>query len=237
MGRRARRDQRSPRGGSEGGESRGIGPLRLYRRLLAEYGELDWWPAEGPFEVMVGAVLTQRTAWANVERALAALRAAGVGGPQALLSLPPGRLEALVKPSGTYRQKAQRLRALFGEVESAGGLEAFLSLPTAELRRRLLAVRGIGPETADSIVLYAAGGPVFVVDAYTRRLLGRLGMGVGAEGYGLVAAWFVRGLPRDVGTYRNAHAVIVEHCKRHCRAAPICRGCPLARGCPSAAEG
>ena len=202
--------------------------------MLAEYGELDWWPAEGPFEVMVGAVLTQRTAWANVERALQALKAAGVGGPAALLSLPPARLEEIVRPSGTYRQKAARLRSLFGEVESSGGLDAFLALPPVELRHRLLAVQGIGPETADSIVLYAAGGPVFVVDAYTRRLLGRLGIGVGAEGYDRVAAWFVRGLTGGVGTYRNAHAVIVEHCKRHCRAIPICEGCPLAGACPSA---
>jgi endonuclease-3 related protein len=186
---------------------------------------------------MVGAVLTQRTAWTNVERALQALRAAGVDGPAALLSLPPGRLEGLVRPSGTYRQKAARLRALFGEVESGGGQDAFLALPPAELRRRLLAVRGIGSETADSIVLYAAGGPVFVVDAYTRRLLGRLGIGEGAEGYDRVAEWFVRGLPRDIGTYRNAHAVIVEHCKRHCRAIPICGGCPLGGECPSVVEG
>ena len=205
--------------------------------MLEEYGELDWWPAEGPFEVMVGAVLTQRTAWTNVETALQALKAAGVDGPAALLSLPSGRIEGLVRPSGTYRQKAARLRALFGEVESGGGLGPFLSLPPAELRRRLLAIRGIGPETADSIVLYAASGHVFVVDAYTRRLLGRLGIGVGEEGYDRVAAWFVRGLPRDIGTYRNAHAVIVEHCKRRCRAIPLCGGCPLARECPSVVNG
>jgi endonuclease III related protein len=227
----------SDAGRAPGRVARDLGPLRLYRRLLAEYGELDWWPAEGPFEVMVGAVLTQRTAWANVERALEALKAAGVDGPAALLALPPARLEELVRPSGTYRQKAARLRALFAVVESSGGMRAFLSLPPAELRRRLLAVRGIGPETADSIVLYAAGGRVFVVDAYTRRLLGRLGMGVGAEGYDRVAAWFVRGLPGDVGTYRNAHAVIVEHCKRRCRSVPLCGGCPLAGECPSAVEG
>ena len=185
--------------------------------------------------MMVGAVLAQRTAWANVERALRSLRGAGVASPGELLALPTARLEALVRPTGTYKQKAAGLRALFGEVESGGGLDAFLALPPDELRRRLLPIRGIGPETADSIVLYAAGGPVFVVDAYTRRLLGRLGIGAGGEGYDRVAAWFVRGLPGDVGTYRNAHAVIVEHGKRHCRAVPRCGGCPLAGACPSAA--
>jgi endonuclease-3 related protein len=201
---------------------------------LAEYGQLDWWPAEGPFEVMVGAVLTQRTAWANVERALERLRSADVRGPEALLAAGRGRLEAIVRPSGTYRQKAARLLAMFEEAAAAGGLEAFLALPHGELRARLLSVKGIGPETADSIVLYAAGGPAFVVDAYTRRLLGRLGSGPAEGAYDEVAAWFTRRLPRDVALYGNCHAVIVEHCKRRCRARPLCGGCPLYGGCPSA---
>ena len=213
---------------------RPIGPVELYGALLEAYGELDWWPAEGPFEVMLGAVLAQRTSWSNVVRALDALRGARIGGPEALLALDRGALEALVRPSGTYRQKAARLADLCAAVQAAGGPGAFLSAPAAPLRRDLLAIRGIGPETADSILLYAAGAPAFVVDAYTRRLLGRLGVGVADAPYEEVAAWFTDTLPREVGLYRNCHAVIVEHCKRHCRAVPDCPGCPIRARCPSA---
>ncbi len=217
--------------GSRGG-SRHIGPRALYRVLLSAYGELDWWPADGPFEVMLGAVLTQRTSWANVERALDNLRGGGIDAPGALLGLDRSALEALVRPSGTYRQKAARLVDLCMAVQATGGLDAFLSTPGGELRYRLLAIRGIGPETADSIALYAAGVPAFVVDAYTRRLLLRLGVGVADAPYDEVAAWFTRSLPRDVDLYRNCHAVIVEHCKRRCRKVPDCPGCPLGSGCP-----
>jgi len=213
---------------------RPIGPRALYRALLGAYGELDWWPAEGPFEVMLGAVLTQRTSWTNVARALDRLGDAGIRSPEALLALDRAALESLVRPSGTYRQKAERLHALCTSVQAAGGLDAFLSRPPEGLRHDLLAIRGIGPETADSIALYAAGAPVFVVDAYTRRLLSRLGVGVAGATYDEVAAWFTRSLGRDVGLYRNCHAVIVEHCKRSCRALPECPGCPLRRRCPSA---
>ena len=213
---------------------RPVGPVELYGTLLVAYGELDWWPAEGPFEVMLGAVLTQRTSWANVERALDGLRGASIRDPEALLAMDREALEALVRPSGTYRQKAATLVGLCEAVHGAGGLEVFLSAPVAPLRRALLGVLGIGPETADSILLYAAGDPVFVVDAYTRRLLRRLGIGAAEAPYDEVAAWFARSLPREVGLYRNCHAVIVEHCKRRCRAVPDCPGCPLCARCPSA---
>jgi endonuclease-3 related protein len=206
--------------------------MGLYRRLEDCYGDLEWWPAEGPFEVMVGAVLTQRTAWTNVELALENLRSAGVHDPAALMALRIEELETLVRPSGTYRQKARRLRGLFELVvdEHGGELEAFLDQAPDALRASLLGVHGIGPETADSMILYAAGGPVFVVDAYTRRVLGRLG--VDADGpYDDVAAWFKSGLPEDVGLFRNFHACLVELAKEHCRVRPICTGCPLADIC------
>jgi endonuclease-3 related protein len=208
--------------------------MELYGRLEERFGHMEWWPAEGPFEVMVGAVLTQRTAWTNVERALERLRSAGVRDPVALMALPVEELEDLVRPSGTYRQKARRLRALLALVTDGHGGDprAFLARAPGDLRAELLGVHGIGPETADSIILYAAGGPVFVVDAYTRRVLGRLGVDADAP-YDEVATWFKAGLPEDVGLYANFHACLVELAKEHCRVRPKCTGCPLIDICPS----
>nr|NIP34499.1 endonuclease III domain-containing protein [Thermoplasmata archaeon]NIS11633.1 endonuclease III domain-containing protein [Thermoplasmata archaeon]NIS19539.1 endonuclease III domain-containing protein [Thermoplasmata archaeon]NIT76686.1 endonuclease III domain-containing protein [Thermoplasmata archaeon]NIU48656.1 endonuclease III domain-containing protein [Thermoplasmata archaeon] len=208
-------------------------PAGLYETLHARYGDLEWWPAEGPFQVMVGAVLTQRTSWTNVERALGNLADAGVVDMATLLALPIERLEALIRPSGTYRQKALRLLALFAMVDERGNgsLAAFLDRPMADLRHDLLAVKGVGPETADSIILYAAGKPVFVVDAYTRRVLGRLGVTTGGS-YDQVARWFQEGLPEDVAVYNNYHAMLVELAKDQCRTRPICEGCPIRSGCP-----
>jgi endonuclease-3 related protein len=209
-------------------------PDDLYRRLQRRYGDMDWWPGDGPFEVMVGAVLTQRTAWRNVERALQRLSEAGVRDPASLLALSLGELEELIRPSGTYRQKARRLRRLFETVTEgpSGTLEAFLDRDVDEVRGDLLAINGIGPETADSIVLYAAALPVFVIDAYTVRILGRLGIDPGSK-YDEVATWFTNGLPEDAALYNNFHAVLVAVAKDHCRKVPICQGCPLGSACPS----
>jgi endonuclease-3 related protein len=224
---------RGGRGGPRGAHARRIGPRALYARLSEEYGQLDWWPATGPFEVLLGAVLTQRTSWSNVERALGGLRSVGADRPSDVLSMSRARLEAAIRPSGTYRQKAERLVSLCSTVQGAGGMEGLLGLPAGELRRVLLGIKGIGPETADSILLYAAGLPVFVVDAYTRRLLARLGReDVARAPYDDVASWFTRGLPRDAALYGNCHAVIVEHCKQRCRARPLCEGCPMLPRCP-----
>ncbi len=226
-------NSRGGRGGKARVQARRIGPRALYARLEKEYGQLDWWPATGPFDVLLGAVLTQRTSWSNVERALEGLREAGADSPSGVLAMGRSRLEAAIRPSGTYRQKAERLLSLCATVEGAGGLEALLGMPTGGLRRALLGVRGIGPETADSILLYAAGRPVFVVDAYTRRLLERLGRGdVARAPYDDVAAWFTRALPGDAALLGNCHAVIVEHCKLRCRARPLCERCPLLLPCP-----
>jgi endonuclease-3 related protein len=183
---------------------------------------------------MVGAVLTQRTTWRNVEVALLNLKEAGVNDMDMLLSLPTNELERLIRPSGTYRQKAARLRGLFETVNiiGDGSLEAFLRRPVDALRMDLLAIKGIGPETADSIILYAAGQPVFVVDAYTRRVLGRLEIDVGPS-YDDVARWFIEGLPRDADMFNNYHAVLVELAKRHCRPKPLCETCPLLDICPT----
>lgn len=212
----------------------GPSPEGLYLMLHAHFGDLEWWPADGPFEVLVGAILTQRTAWRNVEAALEQMRGADIRDMDALLATPQEKLEALVRPSGTYRQKAARLRALFQAIKGygEGSLDGFLDRPVGPLREDLLAIKGIGPETADSMILYAAGGPVFVVDAYTRRVLDRLGVDAGRS-YDDVARWFTDGLPMDAALFNNYHAALVELAKGFCRPVPACDGCPLCGVCPT----
>ncbi len=188
--------------------------------------------------MMVGALLTQATAWRNVERAIARLKAAGALSPQALAALPQQRLEGLIRPAGYFRQKARRLKALVDLILSQGGVEGLLSLPPEELREKLLAVPGIGLETADSILLYAAGHPAFVVDAYTVRILRRLGLLADeAAPYGKVQELFEKNLPRDAALYGEYHALLVRHAKEHCRARPRCAGCPLPDLCQAVGQG
>ena len=203
----------------------------IYARLLAAYGPQGWWPGDTPFEVAVGAILTQATSWRNAARAISNLKRAGVLSPEAMSALSPERLAELVRPAGFFNQKAARLRAFFDLIERHGGLEALFRLPEGKLREELLSVPGIGPETADSIVLYAAGKPVFVIDTYTRRILSRLGLITGKEGYEELRRLFEGNLPREPGLYQEYHALLVRHAKEHCRARPRCGGCPLADLC------
>jgi len=212
--------------------------LEVFHRLHACYGDQHWWPARTPFEVIVGAVLTQNTAWSNVERAIANLRAAGALDLASLDALPPSALETLIRPAGFFRQKAQRLQQFtaFVRRQYGGDLDRFLSLPLSQLREELLQRPGIGPETADSIVLYAAGLPSFVVDAYTRRLLERLGLLPGPDGYETIRALFMQQLPQSAPLYNEYHALIVVHAKERCRKRkPLCSGCPLQVDCRFAA--
>jgi endonuclease III related protein len=158
---------------------------RLFRLLEAAMGPQHWWPAGGAFEVVVGAYLTQNTAWTNVEKALSNLRAAGVLSISGIRTTPLEELEQMVRPAGYFRQKAARLKSFVAHLDEhyEGSLEAMFARPLAELREELLALNGIGPETADSILLYAAGHEVFVVDAYTRRVLERHGLATANDGY------------------------------------------------------
>ncbi len=215
------------------------------RDLMALYSELDalhawrgwhWWPDADPFEVITGAILVQNTAWANVERALDNLRAAAALTPQAMAALPEPALEELVRPSGQYRQKARKLRAFLALAARHGGLEALLTLPAAMLRGELLATWGIGPETADAIIVYAARQPAFVIGAYTMRLFSRLDVGpVASRDYATWQAFFTTHLPEDRDTWARYHALIVMHCKHLCRKrAPLCRQCTLSTRCPVA---
>ena len=206
--------------------------VEIYQRLLSAYGPQGWWPADTRFEVMVGAILTQATAWRNVERAIQRLKAAGALSPERMARLSEGELAELIRPAGFFRQKTRRLRALLRLIGQHGSVEGLLSLPAGELRRQLLSVPGVGPETADSILLYAAGYPVFVVDAYTKRILHRLGLLSGEKaGYEEVQELFESNLPRDPKLYGEYHALLVRHAKEHCRARPRCPGCPLAPVC------
>jgi len=210
----------------------------LFGRLFAHYGPQHWWPADSPFEVVVGAILTQNTAWSNVEKAIANLRDAGPLTSRGLAELPLARLEALIRPAGFFRQKASRLQqvAQLLEREHAGDVAALCAGELEATRARLLALHGIGPETADSILLYAAARPSFVVDAYTRRLLERLGLLAGGETYEAIRRGFMEALPDEPPLYNEYHALIVVHCKDFCRKRrPRCGACPLAEVCPAAA--
>ena len=203
-------------------------------RLAAAYGPQAWWPARDPFEMMAGALLTQRTTWRNAARALAALRCAGALSPEVLTGLRTAELQALVRPAGTFRTKAARLQSMARWYIDSGGWEVLAARSTPELRADLLGLSGVGPETADDILVYAFERPVFVVDAYARRILSRYGWARGDESYERLSDAVASAIGRNTGLLGEFHALLVEHGKRHCRATPRCTGCPLAVQCRTA---
>lgn len=203
--------------------------LRVYRALLAAFGPQRWWPGRTPYEIAVGAVLTQYTSWRHAARAVEALRARRLLAPARLLAVTEAELRALVRPAGTYRQKAERLRRMTRWlVDRCGGRFAVLRrarlLP---LRREMLAVPGLGPETVDAILLYAAARPVFVADAYLRRVLARHRLLPARATYEQARAFMEAHLPSDPALFNEFHALIVAVAKTHCRTIPICATCPL----------
>jgi endonuclease-3 related protein len=203
--------------------------LRLYDRLHRRYGPQRWWPARSRFEVVVGAILTQNGAWRNAERAIARLREAGALDLRAMLALHPARLTVLLRPSGTFRVKARRLRAFALHVarRHKGRLGGLLALALPALRAELRGIAGVGAETADAIALYAAGRPIFVVDAYTRRILARHRLVTPDADYATVQTLLMTHLPHDPALFNEFHALLVRVGKEHCRARPRCEGCPL----------
>ena len=222
-------------GGDRGRSGRSSPSLGVvYRRLVRRFGHAAWWPGESPFEVCLGAILVQNTSWTNVERALRGLRRAGRLSFAGLHPLSAPRIAGLIRSSGTYRVKARRVRAFLDFLGGAyqGEVEPMREEDPWILRRRLLAVHGIGRETADSIVLYAAGLPVFVVDAYTRRIFSRLGLVDGGLDYDEIQRFFMERLPRDAALYNDYHAQIVRLGKDVCRPRPRCHECPLDALCP-----
>jgi len=210
-----------------------------YDALLRAYGRQHWWPGRSRFEVIVGAILTQNTSWSNVERAIAELHRENLLTPDALERVPLDRLSRLIRSSGYFRQKARKLKAFvhFLREEYGGPLDKLFSTPTAELREKLLGVHGIGPETADSILLYAGNHPVFVVDAYTRRILERHKLAHVRLSYEEIRQLFEKNLPRSAPLFNEYHALIVHTGKEFChKRNPDCEHCALRRFLPSAAE-
>lgn len=203
----------------------------IYQRLLDTHGPQHWWPGDSRFEIMVGAVLTQNTTWTNVERAIANLKRAKALSPEAIASARHARLAKWLRPSGYFNIKAKRLRSMCRWLLVQGGVRRLARLATEDLRAALLDVHGIGPETADDIVLYAFERPVFVVDAYTHRLFARLGHLNGDEGYETVRHLFEEALDADVRLFNEYHALIVRHGKEVCRTRPHCECCSLLEIC------
>lgn len=203
-----------------------------YQRLLAAFGAQQWWPADTAFEVLVGAVLTQNAAWRNVEQALERLAEQNLLTPEAILSAPSDILRDCLRPSGYYNVKAQRLTAACQAWVALGGEEAIRQMETAELRERLLAVKGLGPESVDDILLYGLNRPMFVVDAYTRRIFSRVGAVAASINYQGLQDYFHVGLPKRAAVYAEYHALIVSTGKHYCRPRqPRCPDCPLAGLC------
>lgn len=235
-------------------------PDSVYALLLGKFGPQGWWPVTtkgsirpvytpgrllpvdeaGRFEITLGAILTQNTAWTNVERALENLHCAGIFSPRDLLAQKPAELAALIRPSGYFTQKEKKLRIFCEHItrqHPSGITDWFSSEDLPALREELLSLWGIGPETADSMLLYAGGRPVFVIDAYTLRIGRRLGWYGEAADYYAAQRFITAALPRDVKIYNEFHALFVALAKYHCKKKPVCAGCPLKRCCPGGKNG
>ena len=199
----------------------------VYQRLYRAYGPQHWWPGDTPFEVMIGAVLTQNTAWPNVEKAIANLKAADCFDAEKINKLSNTRLAELIRPSGYFNIKAKRLKNLCCWIIEQDGIETLSRLDTAVLRDSLLAINGVGPETADDILLYGFQRPVFVIDTYTRRLFSRFSLIKGDEHYETLRGWFEAALEPDVLLYNEYHALIVRHAKEKCTENSHCVHCQV----------
>ena len=202
----------------------------IYKVLKRHFGPQYWWPADSPFEVIVGAILTQNTAWHNVEKAVSNIKSAGLlRSPRALLRIGRKKLSTLIKPAGFHNLKSKRLTNFLDFLSSNynSDLNRLSNIQTPELRAQLLNINGIGPETCDSILLYAFGRPVFVIDAYTKRVFSRLGLTKETDDYCHLQAFFMSGLPKNTKLFNEYHALIVKLAKEFCRKKRRCVGCPV----------
>lgn len=202
----------------------------IYVKLYQAFGPQHWWPGDSPFEVAVGAILTQNTNWGNVEKAIRNLKTSGALSAKALHAIPDGKLAGMIRPAGYFNIKAERLKSFVGWLmhHYGGNMQNMGKEDVTELRKKLLSVRGIGPETADSILLYATGKPVFVIDAYTKRMLSRHGIMEHDKPYDRFQEMFHDALARDAGLFNEYHALIVKAGKTFCRRNnPLCAQCPL----------
>ena len=205
---------------------------KIYQILISHYGDLCWWPADTPFEVIVGTILTQNTAWSNVEKALK--RFDGDLSPERIMELPIEELQEIIRPAGFFRQKSEYLKAATEWFMSYDcDINLIKSCPLSDIRSELLQVRGVGNETADSILLYGFDFPTFVVDAYTMRLFKRFPIDAGTT-YMEVKNYCEKELPRDAELYNHFHALIVHNGKEHCKKKMECAGCPLEENCKKA---
>ena len=203
--------------------------MDIYEHLYDRYGPQDWWPGQDCFEIIVGAILTQNTNWKNVEKAITNLNEKGCLSPVKLGAMSAEEIAPLIRPAGYFNLKTQRLKNFLNWLfeKHDGCLEALQAMSPSTLRENLLSIKGIGPETADSICLYAFDKPVFVVDAYTARIFGRHGMLEPGCGYHDIQELFHCGLDKDVTLFNEYHALIVQLGKEHCKRKPVCAGCPL----------
>jgi endonuclease-3 related protein len=203
--------------------------MKIYRTLYQAYGPRHWWPGETPFEVMVGAILTQNTSWRNVEKAIQCLKEKGVLSSEGIHQLGKSQLASLIKSSGYYRIKADRLKAFVNYLfeDYSGNIKRMRKEELETLRQKLLRVKGIGPETADSILLYGLGKPIFVVDAYTKRVLLRHEMISEKASYGEIQRLFMDHLPHDEKLFNEYHALFVHLGKTVCKKTPRCDICPI----------
>ena len=209
-------------------------PLLIYKTLNKHFGFLHWWPGDTPFEVFVGAILTQQTTWTNVEKALTALKKSNSLSINKIAAMPIKKLQKLIRPSGYYRQKAARLRTICKIVlRDYGSLDNLFKLDKDELRKVLLSYSGIGRETADSIILYAAEKPTFVIDAYTKRAMHRINHKFNEDiDYDMLQLYFEQRITRKLTLYKDFHGQFVELGKNYCKKSiPICSKCPLNRIC------
>ncbi len=205
----------------------------IFNRLSDHFGPMHWWPADSRFEVMVGAILTQNTSWKNVEKAIANLKRQDLMSPSAIYRLDTDKLSEVIKPAGYFRVKAKRLANFLNYfIERYGGdVEEMGKMEMGRLRCQLLKINGIGPETADSILLYALDKPVFVVDAYTQRILGRVGITNGKADYDQIQQLFHSALSRDAQLFNEYHALLVKLGNTTCKSVPICSKCPIQERC------
>ncbi|MBA7474932.1 Endonuclease III [subsurface metagenome] len=207
--------------------------LHIYHQLVARYGPQHWWPAPEPFEIIVGAILTQSAAWRNVEKAITNLKAARALSPEALRRLPLAGVAGLIHPCGYYNAKALKLKFLANWLGEHYGddLNKLFANNTDTLRQQLLDIHGIGQETADSIILYAANQPIFVIDAYTRRVISRIGLAPSSNSYAAYQNLFMNNLPADTKLFNEYHALLVRLAKDVCRKRPLCPRCCLNNRC------
>jgi len=211
----------------------------IYHQLMDSYGPQHWWPAQEPFEVMVGAILTQSAAWLNVEKAIVNLKTAKALSPQALRRLSLPEIATLIRPCIYYNAKARKLKYLvhwLGEY-CDDDLSKLFANSTGQLREQLLSIWGIGEETADSIILYAANKPIFVIDAYTRRIINRIGLAPDSNSYAAYQSLFMDNLPADAGLFNEYHALLVCLGKNICRNRPLCQQCCLRSICHFGTDG